>query len=85
MVGCIKWKDLNCWVFLISTFLKQAFTNILEGQVVSKVSSPIYALIQCKYNHALRVKRTLLSELDVLLTAQETGAKTASPQKPGRK
>lgn len=42
-------------------------------------------LIQRKYNHALRVKRTLFGGLDVLLSAQETGAKTASPQKLGRK
>lgn len=42
-------------------------------------------LIQRKYNHALRVKRTLLGGLDVLLSAQETEAKTASPQKLGRK
>lgn len=68
---------------LISKFLKQAFTNVLKGQV--EVSSPTNALIQHKHNHALRVKRTLLGGLDVLLTAQETGAKTASPQKPGRK
>lgn len=83
MVGCIKWKDFNCWHFLISKFLNQVFTNVLKGQVEG--SSPTNALIQRKYNHALGAKRTLLGGLDVLLSAQETGAKIASPQKPGRK
>lgn len=83
MVGCIKWKDFNYWAFLTSKFLKQAFKNVLQGQV--EVSSPTNALIQHKYNHALRVKRTLLGGLGVLLFAQERGAKTALPQKPGRK
>lgn len=70
-------------MLLIAKFLKLAFTNVLKHQV--PLSSPTNALIQRKYNHALRVKRTLLGGLDVLLSAQETGVKTVSPQKPGRK
>lgn len=84
-MGCITRKDLNCcfWFFLISEFIKQTFTNALKGQV--EVSSPANALIQRKYSHALRVTSTLLGGLDVLLSAEETGAKTASPKKTGKK